>query len=114
MLTLVAFTLQNFLTQTHIHFTPAIERALASTDLSKSVSTGARRDDRDKYPANGNPANCPICQEMLYAGNYVTPSAAAAPPTLTASLSVPAGLRHIRPPSASASHSWQGRGPPLV
>ena len=113
----VAFVLQSYVTQTHIHFTAAIEQALAA-DVSQSVSTGARHvstwfGDRDRQPAKEDPARCPICQEILYAGYYVAPTAAVfLPPNLAVStIAIVEGERAF---VSAYSHNWQGRAPPAV
>jgi hypothetical protein len=99
---MLAFALQSYVLQTHIHFAPAT--ALADT-------SGANG-HHDKYPANDDPANCPICQEILHhGGQFITPSAQfLLPPTLAVSTIavVDQALSHILAPS----HSWRGRAPP--
>jgi len=102
---LVAFALQTYIVQTHIHFAPAALSQLAGGH--EAVPQGSH----DKYPANDDPANCPICQEILHSGQYLTPSAAALLlPTLAVSTiaMVDKALPHLSAPS----HSWRGRAPP--
>jgi hypothetical protein len=96
---LLAFALQGYVTQTHIHLTHAM-----------SVTLGVPA-EHEKYPSKDDPSNCPICQEILHAGAFVTPSAAALLlPTFTVStialvIDTPVAIRTL-------SHSWQGRAPP--
>jgi len=109
-LAFVAFALQSYVTQTHIH------GAFVSSDvakISKQVAGKAPGEPHDKYPANDDPANCPICQEILHAGQYVAPGAivfalpvetiAVIPLSLDAPLivkAIPLGWRGRAPPHA--------------
>jgi hypothetical protein len=103
-LALLAFSVQSYVTQTHIHGAPA------SSGIAKAEQPAQ---PHDRYPANDDPANCPICQEILHAGHYVTPAAVAvllpsvAVSTIAIVLDVPIALR-------SVSHSWHGRAPPRI
>jgi hypothetical protein len=112
-LTLVAFALQSYITQTHIHFERNFAAGSLTQDGSKALSGDAVRDKHDKYPANEDPANCPICQEILYAGHYVAPTAIAVlPPSLAVStIAIVAGEL---PSISAASHNWRGRAPPRI
>jgi len=76
MLMLVAFALQSYVTQTHIHFaghvvTGGFTFPGEDSKTVKALGTAQDQDDHDKYPPGDDPANCPICQEILYAGHYV-------------------------------------------
>ena len=106
---LMAFALQSYATQTHIH------GAFVSSDvakISKQVAAKAPSEPRDKYPANDDPANCPICQEIVHAGHYVTPSA------IVFALPAANDRHHSHQPSIrrfiveAVSHDWRGRAPP--
>lgn len=98
-LALLTFTLQSYVTQTHIH---VAADSIVST-------TGKKLPDR--FPANGDPAKCPLCQEALHSGQYVTPaSAALVAPQLSAQI-IPA----IVEPAIRVlvvSHAWRSRAPP--
>ena len=97
---MLAFALQSYVFQTHIHFAP--QAALTDT---------THGGHHDKFPANDDPANCPICQEILHSGQFITPAAQfLLPPTLAVSTIavVDQALPHILAPS----HSWRGRAPP--
>lgn len=103
---LMAFALQGYVFQTHIHFTPGQAAQLAS-DVDTNTASG----HHDKFPANDDPANCPICQEILHSGQFVTPAAQfLLPPSLAVSTIavVDQALPHVLTPS----HSWRGRAPP--
>jgi hypothetical protein len=118
MLMLVAFALQSYVTQTHIHFaghvvTGGFTFPGESSGGQSDKALGAAQDqgDHDKYPPGDDPANCPICQEIMYSGHYVAPGAIAvllptiAVPTFTR---VDVALSFI----SRVSHIWQVRGPP--
>jgi hypothetical protein len=102
-LVLAAFVLQSFVIQTHIHFTPA--------ELAQL--TGKSDSHHDHWPANDDPANCPICQELLHSGQFVTPAAQfLLPPTLA--VSTIAVVDEALPFVFAPSHNWQGRAPPRI
>ncbi len=103
LLALVAFTLQTYVVQTHVHF------AHDGAQLAASSVKGSHT----KTPASDDPANCPICQEFLHAGQFITPAAQSLlPPTLAVSTIalVDTALPFIRAPS----HGWRGRAPPTL
>jgi hypothetical protein len=103
-LALAAFALQTYVVQTHIHFAPAEAARLAG-------DANAANGHHDKFPANDDPANCPICQEILHSGQFVTPAAQfLLPPSMAVSTIavVDQALPHIFAPS----HGWRGRAPP--
>jgi hypothetical protein len=99
---MLAFGLQSYITQTHIHLAPGAIAAGISAD---------KHQQPDKFPANGDPANCPICQEILHTGQFVTPSAAV---LLLPSIAVSIVRIVVDIPAAaqSASHGWRSRAPP--
>lgn len=114
----LAFALQSYVTQTHIHFTPAelTNLSAAAQPGAKIAAIGVRPAPgkfapQDKYPANDDPANCPICQEILHAGQFVAPSAIVFALPTEAVAVVPLSLALFTPREA-ASHNWQGRAPP--
>lgn len=99
---LVAFTVQGFAVQTHIHGTPV------SLDNSiTSITAPSQPAPQDPY----DPANCALCQEMLHAGIYVAPVVADFIVVLNAVAFAPAYA--LLPHAATErQHSWQGRAPP--
>ncbi|MGZ5960219.1 MAG: hypothetical protein ACXWLE_03925 [Rhizomicrobium sp.] len=112
--TLLAFSVQTYLTQTHIHMASeghtltALERAI---DGSAKAIGSAPVVPKDKYPPNEDPANCPLCQELIHAGQFVTPAAAAILlPSL--SISVIEVVAFAAPLNAAVTHIWRGRAPP--
>jgi hypothetical protein len=101
-LVLIAFSFQSYVTQTHIHL------VAQTSDPAKADSGKAQR---DRYPANQDPSNCPICQEVLHSGSFITPSAIAVLlPSLA--VSVLAIVIDTTIVSQPVSHSWRGRAPP--
>jgi hypothetical protein len=112
--TLIAFSAQTYLTQTHIHLaseghaTAALEQAV---EVSGKIVGAAPASPKDKYPANEDPANCPLCQEILHSGQFVTPAVAA---VLLPFVSI--SVIEIATPAAvlvnAVTHIWRGRAPP--
>jgi hypothetical protein len=103
-ITLLAFGLQSYITQTHIHLAPD------SFASASGIST-AKHQQPDKFPANGDPANCPICQEILHNGQFVTPSAAVLLLPSVA-VSIIRIVADVPATAHSASHAWRSRAPP--
>ena len=96
---MLAFGLQSFLVQTHLHNLPLRS---AAAGLALSAPSSQVPLDADK---------CFLCQEYLHGGAYLTPAAVAMlPPTAVVSVQ-PLRLALVladRP----VSHSWRGRAPP--
>jgi hypothetical protein len=113
--TLLAFAVQTYLTLTHIHFASEGQSSRVHTQLvlgGGKVSIGAPVERKDRYPANEDPANCPLCQELIHAGQFVTPAASALLlPSL--SLSVIELTVQYAPLLHTVTHIWRGRAPPL-
>jgi hypothetical protein len=99
---LLAFSLQSYVTQIHIHGTtwnPA-----ATLDTGKTQQPG-------KIPARNDQNSCPLCQVIAHAGQFVTPSAVAiALPALVAFHVV--ADKDTATVTHSFSHSWKSRAPP--
>jgi hypothetical protein len=98
-LVLIAFTLQSYLTQTHIHTaTPAAVTKIFTHSPGKA-------------PLDDNPMDCPFCQAVAHDGPFFLPTA----PLLILSftiveLAAPAfRIHHFRDAPA---HIWQSRAPP--
>ena len=96
---MLAFGLQSFLVQTHLHNLPSLS---AAAGLAVSAPPSQAPLDADK---------CFLCQEYLHGGAYLTPAAVAVlPPSAVVSVQ-PLRLALVladRP----VSHSWRGRAPP--
>ena len=98
-LILISFTLQSYITQTHIHNT-------APAAVAKIVSHAP-----SKAPIDDNPMDCPFCQAVAHDGPFFLPTV----PLVILSiefveLAAPA-LRFHRSWEAPA-HIWQSRAPP--
>lgn len=114
LLVFLAFAFQSYVTQTHIHFPhEAAVNIFASADKSPShaKSDTSGKQSPDKYPPNDDPANCPICQEVAHAGQFVMPDyVAVLLPSQPVSI-VPVVI--VLPALVeAATHNWQGRAPP--
>jgi hypothetical protein len=98
---LLVFAFQGYLVQTHIHGLPnAPQRVI-------HASAPAAPNPIDPY----DPASCPLCQEILHAGVFVTPALVSLPIQLDwivflASTVIP------EPVTAERSLNWQSRAPP--
>jgi hypothetical protein len=114
---LLTFLLQSYATQTHIHFLREVAAAnIVQADnitLDKKVAgqiQGQAQGQKKNNSVPDNPDTCPLCQ-LLYGGQYVTPSAIvfflpmAAVSTIEPTLGV---LPHYD----AVSHNWRGRAPP--
>ena len=112
-LTLVAFALQSYVVQTHIHFEGNSDFGFAAAgNLSPDGQTVSAQ-TRNHGPSlpKDDPAHCPICQEFLHAGQYVTPTPIIA--LLITVVVVPiAIIREIAVTLTPVSHDWHGRAPP--
>ncbi|MBN9592428.1 MAG: hypothetical protein J0I02_09370 [Alphaproteobacteria bacterium] len=111
---LLAFALQSYTVQTHIHFSAKLVASRNhAADADQSKTPAADHNGDPAKPAKGDPANCPICQAMANAGAYITPAPAIlALPSLahfTIAIFVVRSVA-IRP----LSHSWYGRAPPVA
>ena len=107
---LLAFTLQSYVTQTHIHGITRDSIAAATLAVDKNP---AEKQQPNKFPPGDDPANCPICQQILHSGSYVPPSAATLLlPTVAASIT-PIVI-DIKTIAQASSHSWKSRAPPIA
>lgn len=97
-----AFAVQGLAVQTHIHGVP-----LTALEHITHVSKPSLPASQDPY----DPANCPLCQEMLHSGVYVAPVLANFFVILNAVVLAPAFA--LLPHAATErQHSWQSRAPP--
>jgi len=105
---LLAFVLQGFATQTHIHYL-AQGTSAQTTALANAVSN---RDHNPRAPSD-DPLHCAFCQEFLLAGAFVAPAAIATP--VPTEITTP--VHAVETSFAMAegrSHAWTSRGPPLA
>lgn len=106
LLALFAFVLQTFVVQTHIHGSAKIGAAPFAERIA------GQGQQPDKFPPADDPANCQICQELLHAGSFVTPMAAA---LLVSSVvtDIAVVVVEIEAITQTYAHGWTSRGPPL-
>jgi hypothetical protein len=110
---LFAFVVQGGVTQTHIHFSSEVGGSIAAGHSASAAKTASVPLQDRQHPANDDPANCPLCQQILLSGAFITPSLA----VLQLPSEVAFSILHL--PAAIAvlqrqSHSWQGRAPPRL
>lgn len=98
-LLLISFTLQSYITQTHIHST--------STAAIAKILVGSH----DKTPIDDGPLDCPFCQAVAHDGPFFLP---AMPLLLLSVMGVELAtpLFGARENAAVPAHNWQSRAPP--
>ena len=100
----LAFALQSYITQTHIHD--------ASQGLGGAVKIAATQSPaQGKAPLHDGRTDCPFCQAVIHAGAFV----AAATPLLYLPFTLVETVALIftaRATSDAAAHDWQSRAPP--
>ncbi len=103
---LLAFTLQSFITQTHVHREPGGLEAAAIVSIAGHNAAHA------PSPKGDGTIACPSCQAIVVAGAFFTPTAPIL--NLPASLVESALFRLIVVGLAvtAASFSWRSRAPP--
>jgi hypothetical protein len=107
---LLAFALQSYAVQTHIHERldlPAIAKANGNISIdgahAKKPAAPSKRDAPD---------DCPLCQ-LLYGGQNVAPDALVSFLPLVSVLAIEIKLAAL-PHFDAVSHSWRGRAPPRL
>jgi len=102
---LLAFVIQSFAVQTHIHPLPG-----ASVDSALKAAVSGIHHEKGNSPTDDSPDNCPLCQ-MFYGGQYVAPTALVffLPMAAVSTIEIVLG---VLPHYDAVSHSWRGRGPP--
>lgn len=113
--TLIAFALQSYVVQTHIHFEGnsdfgfTVAKNVAPATDAKTLSAQAR--NHGPSLPKDDPAHCPICQEFLHAGQYLTPTPVVAflITTVVAPIAI---VREVAVTLNPVSHDWHGRAPP--
>jgi Protein of unknown function (DUF2946) len=106
---LLAFVIQSFATQTHIHPLPSVS---ADAALKVVASGAASHHGNNNSPADDNPDNCPLCQ-LFYSGQYIAPSSLVffLPMVAISTIEIALG---VMPHYDAVSHSWRGRAPPRL
>ena len=101
---LLTLVVQGYATQTHLH---------KQNDSTVSAAWKAGGSPKhNNLPVNDDPANCPVCQQILHAGQFVAP-AWLLPFLILAAVSTIEITTAVLPHYDTVSHSWRGRGPPL-
>ena len=112
---LCTFAFQGYATQIHVHLPGDGDDYVgvsvgSGAGLTKAL--GSQKGEHGKLPAKDDPANCPLCQQIMIAGAFVSPTAVMlVVPTrlpLPAPIVLAASIL-----GRSISHNWQGRGPPV-
>ena len=111
--TLFAFLLQGFITQTHFH------GIKAESGLAGALSALADATEFDKnasghdLPPKDDGRHCPFCQAAQSAGSFVAPSPIAIAFPIQIFVSV-VELTKLDAQLRLASHFWHGRAPPQI
>jgi hypothetical protein len=102
---LLAFVIQSFATQTHIHPLPGV-----SADAALKLVASGTHNKKGNTPTDDSPDNCPLCQ-LFYGGQYVAPTTLVffLPMAAVSTIEIALG---VTPHYDAVSHSWRGRGPP--
>ena len=101
-LVLIAFCLQSFLVQTHIHNIPL-------GDVSAGEAQSVSAPHQGKVPLDAD--QCLFCQEYTHAGAYVMPAVASVlPPMMAVGVIALAAVPFLA--AKPTSHIWIGRAPP--
>jgi hypothetical protein len=113
----LAFSLQSYTAQTHIHFLPvpasSFDKGAVFAGAVKPTKAQERQPLPDKFPGNDDPAKCPLCQVVAHGGQYVWPtSIILSLPDLPAAV-VPVAISVLRLVERD-SHNWQSRAPPAL
>lgn len=98
-LLLIAFTLQSYITQTHIH-------SVSPAAISKTLAGS-----HGKAPVDDSPMDCPFCQAVAHDGPFFLPGA---PVLLLSAIWVELGAPFFsaRVNAVVPAHNWQSRAPP--
>lgn len=99
---LLAFALQAYLVQTHIHGQPVAPL------LNSHVSAPPQPAPFDPL----TPANCALCQEILHAGAAITPDAAPLA-LLPGWIAMAPAVMYLPAAAEAPPTGWQSRAPPV-
>jgi hypothetical protein len=101
----LAFALQSYFTQTHIH--------ILSQGLGLAHIAATQKPEQSKIPLNSSPVDCPFCQAVTHAGVFFAPAALLFYVSAVWLKSIAFFLKTREPFNASA-YDWQSRGPPRL
>jgi hypothetical protein len=102
LLALLGFFLQGLAVQTHVHPLDATPAAKLVASHAAPVTPSKSQEPIDQ---------CRLCQELVHAGSFITPSAALLASPLAQVQAIPLVLLPPRAQSAPA-FAWQSRAPP--
>ena len=102
LLALLGFFLQSMAVQTHVHSLDLAPVAKLAATHTAPVAPSKTQDPVDQ---------CRLCQEIVHAGSFITPSAVAILTGLDGSLAIFHRLTPGKSDPASA-FAWQSRAPP--
>ncbi len=101
LLALLAFFIQGFAVQTHIHEQAPVTKTVGALPAPTKAPL------KSQDPVD----QCRLCQELVHAGAFITPSTAATPAGLTYITAIFAVLAASTSAYATA-FAWQSRAPP--
>ena len=99
---LLAFTLQSFITQTHIH---------GAYGGGTSAAAVTNTSNHKTVPADNGKAECPFCQAIVHAGTFSAPAAQTIGLSLSWAETAPSFLV-VEAFVSVTSHLWRSRAPP--
>lgn len=95
---LLAFALQSYVTQTHLH--------------AQAFQPAPRASAHSSSPGDGEALACPLCQVVASAGVFLTPAAMAAVPPGAWSVPISRAPAETGRTTAPAGFAWRSRAPP--
>jgi hypothetical protein len=99
-ITVLAFALQSYFAQTHIHAAHGVAGIVATHSLAHG-----------KTPLDNSQLDCPFCQAVAHAGVFLTPAPQLMFLPVWAVSEAPSFVIHTVA-AAAAAHNWQSRAPP--
>jgi hypothetical protein len=112
---LLAFSLQSYIAQTHIHIPGTTDLGISALATSpvKIALSAAKQGKRSQLPINSDTTNCPLCQTVLHAGFFLTPALLVLllPDAQAGTRPAPIAVSHH---NGAPSHTWHSRGPPQL
>jgi hypothetical protein len=101
----IAFAMQSFVTQTHIH---GVSQGFEGPALVKTFSNVPAQ---GQAPADNNPVDCPYCQAIAHSGAFFAPAAPLLVPLVLRAERAALGVI-VRALGRSPGRNWQSRAPP--
>jgi hypothetical protein len=100
---ILAFFLQSLAVQTHIHATDSVAPVVKAVSAQAPAPVPLKSQDQVDQ--------CRLCQELVHAGNFITPSVLTVPASQLLALTT---IFALLPPATAppAAFAWQSRAPP--